>query len=136
MLNCRVEAPILPHPRDVIEVPAIAAPHHGTSYNPPAAAHQELLLKAHEIEERRVREATKLAAVKEKMDQGWKAEAENSNEGVAAGMMVDSTTPETDDDDITGVGEVRPTNRRPERKTIQQRKKAAKLLAEVRRSLS
>ena len=46
---------------------AVHAPHQGTSYNPPADAHQELLLKAHEEEERKLTEENKFADVKERM---------------------------------------------------------------------
>ncbi|KAF7345354.1 Ribosome biogenesis protein NOP53 [Mycena venus] len=62
----KVKVPVHSHPRDKIEVPAILEPHQGTSYNPPAVAHQELLLKAHEIEEKRVEKAAKLAETKAK----------------------------------------------------------------------
>jgi len=44
----------LPHPKHVINAPAVAEPHQGTSYNPSIEAYQELLLQAHEKEEKRV----------------------------------------------------------------------------------
>lgn len=54
--------------RDLIKLPAVMEPHQGTSYNPPAVAHHELLLKAASVEQKRVAEAEKLAEVKAKME--------------------------------------------------------------------
>ena len=60
-------------------MPGIVEPHQGTPYNPPVEAHQEVILKAYEAEEKRLREAEKLAEVKKKerrmrlnlMRKGW-----------------------------------------------------------------
>ena len=48
-------------------------------------AHQELILKTYEAEEKRLREAEKLAEVK-KMEEAHAVEPHN--EGLAAGMML------------------------------------------------
>jgi nucleolar protein 53 len=115
----------------VIEEPAIPEPHVGTSYNPPVDAYQELLLKAHEIEEHKLKESTKLAAVKESMDSLWAAEKEPVRDDVAPGMLVEPLQSETDEDEMGEESGYRSRNRLPERKTKQQRSKAAKVLAEV-----
>ena len=125
------QTPSLPHPRDVIEIPPIPEPHLGTSYNPPVGAYQELLLKAHEIEEQRLKESTKMADVKKTMDQLWSAEQSHTSKDVAPGMLVDPVQSETDEDDVGGESGYQTRNRLPERKTKQQRRKAANLLAEV-----
>ncbi|KAL1745144.1 ribosome biogenesis protein Nop53/GLTSCR2 [Schizophyllum fasciatum] len=54
-----VKAPKLSTPREIINVPAVEAPHAGASYNPPVEAHQDLLLEAHKAEERRIAEEEK-----------------------------------------------------------------------------
>lgn len=112
-------------PRQAIEIPAVLEPHQGTSYNPPADAHQELLLQAHETEEKRVKEAEKLAEVKAKMDSA----RDNSEDplGVPPGMKLDTETLDRDEDEDT----LSIPRKAPERKTKQQRRKAANILAEV-----
>jgi nucleolar protein 53 len=119
---------VLSHPRDAIAVPAITEPHQGTSYNPPAEAHRELLLQAHEKEERRIREAEKLAEVKEKIESA-RREVEEVNPAVAPGMKVDEIV--HDEADLDEDSEEIPGKKPPPRKTQSQRKKAARLLAEV-----
>ena len=94
-------------------------------------AYQELLLKAHEIEEQRLKDSTKLAAVKKTIDHLWSAEKTHTREDVAPGMLVDPVQSETDEEDVGGESGYQTRNRLPERKTKQQRRKAAKLLAEV-----
>ncbi|KAF9461790.1 ribosome biogenesis protein Nop53/GLTSCR2 [Collybia nuda] len=125
----KIKAPMLSHPKDVIAVPAISEPHQGTSYNPPVDAHQALLLEAHEKEERRVREAEKLAKVKEKIESA-RTEAVEENPAVAPGMTVDDAA--HDEEDVGGDGEGVVGKKPPPRKTQSQRKKAARLLAEKR----
>ncbi|KAG5735715.1 hypothetical protein E4T56_gene7495, partial [Termitomyces sp. T112] len=127
----KIKAPTTKHVRDTIEMQAVIEPHQGTSYNPTIEAHQELLLQAHQAEERRVREAEKLAQVKEKMESA-KREAEEVNPGFASGMKLQEEVEEDADEDVTeNRGEV-PAKRQPARKTKAQRKKAAQLLAEKR----
>ncbi|KAJ7272728.1 P60-like protein [Mycena haematopus] len=123
----KVKVPVHSHPRHKIEVPAILEPHQGTSYNPPADAHQELLLKASEIEGKRVEQAAKLAETKAKIDQAT-VEAGDETLGVPSGMKVDLVAME--DEDPAGT-EVIP-KKMPERKTKAQRNKAAKVLAQKR----
>ncbi|KAF5373463.1 hypothetical protein D9615_009513 [Tricholomella constricta] len=128
-----IKVPTLARVRDTIEVPAIVEPHQGTSYNPPVQAHQELLLQAHEIEERRIRDAEKLAEVKEKIESA-KRQVEEQNPTLASGMKLHGDIMEDDDGesvDGEGEGEV-PAKRLPPRKTQAQRRTAARLLAEKR----
>ncbi|KAL0945916.1 hypothetical protein HGRIS_012199 [Hohenbuehelia grisea] len=125
----KIKPPPGPHPRNAIDAPAIAQPHQGASYNPLASAHQDLLIKAHEAEERRVAEAERLAAVKTKMEQA-RLNAQEYDQGGARGMTVDdpSNAPETE----SAEEEMSLPKKLPERKTKAQRNKAAKLLAEKR----
>jgi nucleolar protein 53 len=99
------------------------------SYNPPASAYQELLQTAHEIEEQRER---KWAESKKKMGR-VETSIVGAEEGVALGMKVDLVQ---SDDDKDGEADENYTvidvKKLPDRKTKQQRSKAAKLLAEVR----
>ncbi|KAF9495217.1 P60-like protein [Pleurotus eryngii] len=120
--------PPVPHPKDKIEVPAIAEPHQGTSYNPLASAYQDLLLKAHETEERRVNEIAKVAAVKDKMAEARHNDDDGDNIGLPRGMKLDTPL----EDDTEAEDEVLLPKKRPERKTKAQRNKAAKALAERR----
>jgi nucleolar protein 53 len=119
---------VLAHPKDVIELAAVTEPHQGTSYNPVADAHQELLLKAHEIEERRVKEQNRLAEVKQKIEQARVEEPGHVDEGCASGMVIDRIQVDEDDHDTEVVREPKKATAR---KTKAQRNKAAKLLAEV-----
>ncbi|KAG7445321.1 P60-like protein [Guyanagaster necrorhizus] len=121
-----VKAPTHSQPRKIIEVPAVVEPHLGTSYNPPADAHRELLLKAHGIEEKRIAEAEKLAEVKHRMENARVGE-DDGNSGVP-GMKVDIATT-VDEEEEPSETFSKPA---PERKTKQQRRKAAKVLAEKR----
>ncbi|KAJ6485690.1 ribosome biogenesis protein Nop53/GLTSCR2 [Mycena sanguinolenta] len=123
----KVKVPVHAHPRHTIEVPAILEPHQGTSYNPPADAHQELLLKASEIEGKRVEKAAKLAETKAKIDQAT-VEAGDETSGVPPGMKVDLIVEDDEDPASTEVI----AKKMPERKTKAQRNKAAKLLAQKR----
>ncbi|OBZ76085.1 Uncharacterized protein C22F8.09 [Grifola frondosa] len=104
----KVKHPNTPHPRTLIELPAVPSPHEGTSYNPPLTAHQELLRTAHEIEERRLKGVEELEEVKAKFE---KARVVRAADVMAA---------------MGGV----PENART--KTKQQRRKAEKLRAEKR----
>ncbi|KZT64456.1 tumor suppressor protein Gltscr2 [Daedalea quercina L-15889] len=120
-----------PNPRSHIALPAVSAPHEGTSYNPLVTSHQELLRTAHEIEERRLREAEKLEEVKRRMDAARAAVLEQQ-EGVASGMTIqpiddaDADAAEEDTKDLPPVKTV------PERKTKKERRKLERLRAEKR----
>ncbi|KAJ7669742.1 ribosome biogenesis protein Nop53/GLTSCR2 [Mycena olivaceomarginata] len=107
----KVKVPAHAHPRHKIEVPAILEPHQGTSYNPPADAHQELLLKAHGIEEKRVEKAAKLAETKEKIDQATPVPIDIDEDEEASAEVI--------------------SKKMPERKTKAQRNKAARVLAQL-----
>ncbi|KAJ7221896.1 ribosome biogenesis protein Nop53/GLTSCR2 [Mycena rebaudengoi] len=127
----KVKVPVHSHPRDKIEVPAILEPHQGTSYNPPAEAHQELLLKAHELEEKRVEKAAKLAEVRDKFHRA-KLDVEEVTVGVPAGMKVDDGEGMEEAEEDEGEKEEIPRKKMPERKTRAQRNKAAKVLMQKR----
>jgi nucleolar protein 53 len=125
----RFQRPEHTHPRDIIELPAITEPHQGTSYNPPVEAHTELILKAHEVEEKKAKEAEKMMAIKDRIGRGFVA-TRSIEDGVPEGMTVD----EGAGDDVEGEagGEEAPIAKKmPERKTKQQKAKAARLRAEV-----
>ncbi|KAG6841158.1 hypothetical protein C0991_001286 [Blastosporella zonata] len=126
-----IKAPAFKRVRDTIELHAVVEPHQGTSYNPPVEAHQELLLQAHEAEERRIREAEKRAEVKEKMESA-KREVEEANPGVATGMKLHHEIEMDENEEEEGNEEELPAKRPPGRKTQAQRRKAARLLAEKR----
>jgi nucleolar protein 53 len=105
-------------------------PHPGMSYNPPASAHHELLLKAHEIEEDREKKANKLAEAKAKIEQA-KSTVQDVDQGVALGMTVGLVNSETESENADEDDGITHSKKLPERKTKQQRRKAAKLQAEV-----
>lgn len=115
--------------REAIEVRAVIEPHQGTSYNPTVEAHQELLLQAHDAEERRVHKAEKHAQIKEKMETS-SAFALEVNPGVASGMKLQEEMKDEDEEDVENPEEI-PAKRQPARKTKAQRRKAAQSLAEV-----
>ncbi|KAJ8472378.1 hypothetical protein ONZ45_g16675 [Pleurotus djamor] len=126
----KIKPPTVPHPKDIIEIPAIVDPHQGTSYNPLASAYQDLLLTAHQAEEKRVEELAKMAAIKEKMAKARIYEEEGPVVGVI-GMKLD-VPGEVAEPEPT-VEEISIAKPAPERKTKAQRNKAAKLLAERRK---
>jgi len=123
--------PVFAQTRDLIETPAIVEPHHGTSYNPPVDAHQELLEKAASLEVKRLRDAEKMAEVKTKMEQA-KLTAEEYDMSVAAGMKVQELYGEEGKEPGEGGEVLISTKKVPERKTKAQRNRAARLLAEKR----
>ena len=126
------QPPVLSKPRDLIDVPAVVEPHQGTSYNPPVDAHQELLLKAAAVEEKRLKDVEKLAAVKAKIDNALQESNELDDLG-AAGMTVAA---QIDREDVEeegkgdGQGSSLPT-KLAKRKTKAQKNKAARVLTEV-----
>jgi len=90
-------------------------------------AHQELILKACEAEEKRLREAEKLAEVKKKMEDAHAVEPQE--EGLAAGMKLAEKV--LVEDNEAEEGEERMVKSVPDRKTKSQKNKAKRLLAEV-----
>lgn len=120
-------------------MPAVPAPHAGTSYNPPEAAHTELLRAAHETELRRVQEAEALEATKARFLNARHADG-GSGDGGAPGMLIDkpgegveeqedSVPADQSQDGLDATAKT--TKSAPHRKTKQQRRKAEKLRAEV-----
>jgi len=107
----------------------VLEPHQGSSYNPPAAAHEELIIEACKIERRRQEEADRLAEVRRKVAEA-RARAQNATEGLPLGMTLDEI-PKDDDEPATEQDAVVP--KKPSApKTKQQRAKALRLRAEVK----
>ncbi|KAI9513523.1 tumor suppressor protein Gltscr2 [Russula earlei] len=122
----KVKAPDVPHPRKAIALPAVPAPHAGTSYNPPEAAHTALLRTAHESELRRVREAETLEATKARILAARRADDDS---GRRRGARHSRNGPEPHDPaDLDGARAAKSTA--PKRKTKRQRRKAERLRAE------
>lgn len=116
------------------------APHPGTSYNPPEAAHTALLYAAHEAELRRRQEAEALEATKARILGARQADGGN-DDGGAQGMLIDKPGTATEqsldvteqhNSDPSGPESANATRKlASQRKTKQQRRKAEKLRAEV-----
>jgi hypothetical protein len=121
-----MKAPSTSHPRSVIELPAIPTPHQGTSYNPPAEAHQDLLRAAHAVEEEGMKGADKGRDVHERMTNARQLGGV-TQEGLPPGMALHEV--EEEEEEGTVIPLVKPA---PARKTKQQRKKAQRVLEEVR----
>ena len=124
-----MKPPPLSHPREHITLSAVPSPHEGTSYNPPATAHEELLQTAHEREEQRVRKAEELAKTKEKIVQARHDALADANVGVPAGMTVQELEDEEETEDAQEG--LLPAKKLSKRKTKKERRKAEKRLAEV-----
>ena len=123
----------------MIVLPAVPAPHAGASYNPPEAAHTELLRAAHEAELRRVQEAEALEALKARILSARHADG-GISDGGAPGMLIDKPGEGVEDqEDYVAVDQsqgrldatANATKSALQRKTKQQRRKAEKLRAEV-----
>jgi hypothetical protein len=130
------QAPSTTRTRDLIAVPAIVEPHQGTSYNPPADAHQELMEQAAAIEQKRLEAAEKLAETKAKMEAA-KGSADVYDMSVAPGMTVQQLAEdddEEDDDETQEDGAQAASKKDTKPKTTAQKNKAARLLKEVRPS--
>lgn len=120
-----------PHPREIIELAAIASPHEGASYNPTATAHQELLLIAHTVEEQREKKAEELAALKERLASARAAGPGEIVEGVARGMVLDMPQDEEPSASVLDESELPLPKKPTKRKTAQERRKQAKARAQV-----
>jgi hypothetical protein len=110
---------------DIIRVPAIVERHQMTSYNLPAEAHQEL---TYEAEQKKLREAEKLAEVKKKIEEAHAVESHE--EGLGAGMNLAEQVLVEEDEAEEGEEE-RVVKSIPDRKTKSQKNKAKRFLAEV-----
>ena len=121
-----MKAPSTPHPRSVIEIPAVSAPHQGASYNPPAEAHQDLLRAAHEVEEEESKDADRGRDVHERMTRARQL-GDVIQEGLPPGMSLHEVEEEEKEEE-TATPLVKPA---PSRKTKQQRKRAQRALEEV-----
>ncbi|THH09001.1 hypothetical protein EW145_g2321 [Phellinidium pouzarii] len=125
-----VKVPQVDNPRAAIAIPAVVAPHAGASYNPPAAAHQQLLRLANDKAEKEEKMLNRYAAVKDKMAAARKVQAEVTL-GVPTGMVVDSRDePEGAEEEENGGAPV--PSKPSSRKTKQQRRKEQKQLVERR----
>ena len=125
-----VKPPPVPDPRStVVDVPAVIAPHQGTSYNPPVDAHQELLRIAHEKAEMQEKLQERYASVKERLDAARKVHTEQTEPGVPTGMTLDdlSEVQEEGAESVEGPAAKKTTTR----KTTKQRRKAKQLEEEV-----
>jgi nucleolar protein 53 len=114
-------------------VPAITAPHAGTSYNPTADAHTKLILAAGEECVKEMVEAEKYDGVKEQADDARKFRQENDGQELIMGMKVDIPGDDVEEEEGGGGEESVPAKKLTVRKTKQQRKKALQQKAEVRR---
>ncbi|CAE6440221.1 unnamed protein product [Rhizoctonia solani] len=103
---------------------SVVHPEAGMSYNPTYEDHQELLRTAHEREAKRVEDAEKVEAVRRRMEAAW----EHKGDGILEGMLIDVGEEDEEDEEAEQLDPVKP----PQRKTAQQRKKAARALAEKR----
>ena len=117
--------------------PAVSDPHRGTSYNPPQDAYSELLETAIQVVQKQVAEEDKHKDIKETMEAARHTVHIDVPRG-AEGMTIDTLKEDTAEDPVTGeegeVIEVVPTKILT-RKTKQQRRKARKVLTEVRGNL-
>ncbi|KAH6903331.1 ribosome biogenesis protein Nop53/GLTSCR2 [Coprinopsis sp. MPI-PUGE-AT-0042] len=126
----KVKAPVLAKPRDQIDVPAVLEPHQGTSYNPPVEAHQELLVKAAEIEAKKVAELEKMAETKKKMEAA-KLREDGYDWTLPPGMQLDRISQVSSDDEEGGEAVV-PRAKQSKMKTQAQKNRAARVAAEQR----
>jgi len=126
----KVKPPPTIHSHKSVEVAPILTPHEGTSYNPPVAAHNELLQKAVAVEEKRMADSNRYDAVHASMT-ALRTGVTVVDTGVdGTGMILDvPSTATVDSSDEEELEVVSVTPRLPKRKTLQQRKKAAKLRA-------
>ena len=113
----------------MIDVPAVSVPHPGASYNPPVQAHEELLMEAYKIEQRRQEDADRLLEARKKIEGARAFAANEVMEGVPAGMVIDEI--KDDGETIAHTPAVVP-KRVGARKTKQQRARKAKQKEEVR----
>lgn len=132
------QAPTFAKAKDLIDVAAVVEPHQGTSYNPPVEAHSELVVKAAEIEARKVQELERMAVTKKIMDAA-KFDSDHVHDiTLPAGMLLDKPVEDEEADEVKDdTKEAEPAVKKvPKMKTKAQKAKAAKLLAEVRLSWS
>jgi len=110
----------------MIELPAIPTPHQGTSYNPPVEDHRDLLRAAHAVEEEGMKGADEGRDVHERMTRARQL-GDVTQEGLPPGMALHEVEEEEEEEAVVPL--VKPA---PARKTKQQRKKAQRVLDEVR----
>lgn len=125
------QRPEHPHPRDIIQLPAISEPHQGTSYNPSVEAHTELILKASEAEVKRAKEVDRMMEVKNRIGRAVVGKAAWEEDGVEGMIVDDGVDGAADLEGVEGDVETPIMKKIPERKTKQQKAKAARLRAEV-----
>lgn len=113
----------------MIDVPAVSVPHPGASYNPPVQAHEELLMEAYKVEQRKQEEADRLSEARKMIEEARTFAVADVTEGVPAGMVIDEIQ---DDGEPTPNTPAVVPKRPPVKKTKQQRARIAKQKAEVR----
>ncbi|KAF8607405.1 P60-like protein [Ceratobasidium sp. AG-I] len=125
--------PTLPPLTDVPLPSAVQPPSEGASYNPTYESHQDLLRTAHEREAKRLADLEQAEEVRRRME----AARENEAGAGVEGMLID-VDEEYEDDGEEGDAEEEGLEplRMPGRKTGQQRRKAARVLAEKRSKMN
>ena len=109
----------------MIELSAISTPHQGTSYSPPADAHQDLMRAAHEVEEEELKDVDKGRDVHERIVRARQL-GQVTQEGLPLGMTLHEVG--EDEEEESEVPLVKPV---PTRKTKHQREKTQGALGEV-----
>lgn len=113
----------------MIDVPAVSVPHPGASYNPPVQVHEELLMEAYKVGQRRQEEVDRLLEARKKIEEARTFATDDVMEGVPTGMVID----EIEDDEETTINAPAVVPKKPPaKKTKQQRARMAKQRAEVR----
>lgn len=119
-----------------IDIPAINVPHPGTSYNPSVQSHQSLLRAAHNVEVVREAEAQKWRDAKAAVEaiRAARVLEEGESYDPSGAMAIDVPVEEEAVVNVEVAESVEaPVRKTPVRKTQLQRRKAAKVLAEVRK---
>lgn len=118
------------HPHDVIDIPAVALPPQGASYNPPAQEHYALVVEAYKIEKRKQDEVDRLAQYRERIERAEQITTDDTADGVPPGMCLDEI-----DEDAEGTlpeSNMVVPRKPPVRKTKQQRARMERHRAEKR----
>lgn len=113
----------------MIDIPAVALPPQGASYNPPAQEHYALVVEAYKIEKRKQDEVDRLAQYRERIERAEQITTDDTADGVPPGMCLDEI-----DEDAEGTlpeSNMVVPRKPPVRKTKQQRARMERHRAEV-----